>query len=232
MAGLIGLTAADIDIQDALNVSRWAYEGAWIPHPVVRLTTAVPIAVNATDGERIAVRGRWGFPVGGRRSVGNCRDDRLLESRLWRGMLGTSPCLVPATGVYEMVKRGTDKRSYWFRRAGGSIMVLPGLCSSRTLDGEEHTSFAIVTTEPNAFFEAFHDRQVCQLTPAEADAWMAGGEPEAVMKLLHAPPEDDWEAVPVDSRIFGRGRIEDADLIQVGEPIRAGDRPPGQQTLF
>ena len=45
MAGLIGLTAADIDIQDALGAARWEYDDKWVPHPVVRLTTTLPIAI-------------------------------------------------------------------------------------------------------------------------------------------------------------------------------------------
>ncbi len=77
-----------------------------------------------------------------------------------------------------------------------------------------------MTTEPNAFFGHYHDRQVCTLTPDEADLWMAGGDPEDMMALLHAPAVDEWEAVPIDSRIFGSGRRELEDLVPIGEPER------------
>jgi putative SOS response-associated peptidase YedK len=87
VAGLIGLTAADIDVQDALGAIRWAYEGEWRPRPVVRLTTSIPVAVNASEG-RTVVRARWGFDIGGGRPIGNARDDKLLSSRMWTPVPG------------------------------------------------------------------------------------------------------------------------------------------------
>ncbi|MES2155040.1 MAG: SOS response-associated peptidase family protein [bacterium] len=225
MAGLIGLQAADIDIQDALRVSKWDYEGDWVPHPVVRLTTTLPIAVNK-DRERVAVRARWGFPVGGGRPVGNARDDRLLESPMWGSMLAKSPCLVAATGIYEQATIDGKKTSLWFRRIDGRPIVMPGLCAPRKMDeGEGRLCCAIVTTAPNKFFGQFHDRQVCTLSPKEADAWMAATEKKEAAAILHHPAEDEWEAVPVDDRIFKPGIREDADLVPIGEAMRYGATP-------
>lgn len=230
MAGLIGLTASDIELQDALQVDRWEYDGDWIPHPVVRLTTTLPVAVATPDGDAI-VRARWGFPVGPR-PVGNARDDRLLGSPLWSKMLGSEHCLVATTGVYEMVGRGTAaKQSYWFRRTDGRPIVMPGLAATREIKGEQQLCCAIVTTEPNAFFGRFHDRQVCALEPDEQAAWLHADGPDEAMALLRPAPEGAWEAVPVDERIFGKGRREMEDLVPTGKPIRSGDRVPGQQTL-
>jgi putative SOS response-associated peptidase YedK len=221
VAGLIGLQAADIEVQDALQVAKWKYEGPWIPHPVVRLTTTLPIAVNE-DGVRVAVRARWGFPVGAGRPVGNARDDRLLESPMWSAMLGKSPCLVAATGIYEQAQVDGRKTSLWFRRRDGKPIVMPGLWAPRRLDeGEARPCCAIVTTEPNRFFGAFHDRQVCTLTPAAADLWMAATDKAKAMALLGPPAESEWEAVPVDDRIFKPGRREAEDLLPVGPPLRA-----------
>jgi putative SOS response-associated peptidase YedK len=219
MAGLIGLTASDIEIQDALGARRWEYDGDWIPHPVVRLTTTLPIAVNR-EGGRTIVRARWGFNVGPGRPIGNARDDRLTSSRMWSAMLGKSPCLVAATGVYEMV-REPEKTSYWFRRRNQEPIVMPGLCGERTVKGEKVVCAAIVTTDPNPFFKRFHNRQVCSLAPEEVDAWMSQGDPDSLIKLLHPPADGEWEAVPVDDRIFKPGRIELEDLVPVGEPVRS-----------
>lgn len=217
MAGLIGLTASDIDVQDATGSIRWAYDGEWIPHPVVRLTTTLPVAVTAADGEREVQRVRWGFPVGPR-PVGNARDDKLQTSPLWSPMLGTGHALFVTTGIYEMVKDASGtKRSYWFRRRDGQPIVMPGLVAERTVKGESRLCGAIVTTEPNALFKRYHPRQVCSLEPKDIDAWMAADGAEA-MDLLRAAPDDAWEAVPVDGRIFGSGRREMEDLAPIGEP--------------
>jgi putative SOS response-associated peptidase YedK len=223
MAGLIGLTAADIDIQDALGAARWEYEDKWIPHPVVRLTTTLPIAINRPEG-RTVVRARWGFDVGGGRPIGNARDDRLTESPMWKSMLGKLPALFATTGVYEQVK-SPKKQSYWFRRIDGKPIVMPGLWAERGKGDEKRVCAAIITTAPNQLFRQFHDRQVCSLAGAELDRWMAERDPQNALKLLHAPADDEWEAVPVDDRIFKHGRIENEDLIPVGEPVRWGGAP-------
>jgi len=218
MAGLIGLTASDIEIQDALRVGRWAYEGEWIPHPVVRLTTTLPVAVNDPEGRKV-VRARWGFDVGAGRPIGNARDDRLLESPMWRGMLAKTPCLFVTTGIYEQVREPT-KQSYWFRRIDGRPIVMPGLSGERGAAADKKLCAAIVTTKPNAFFGQFHDRQVCTLGPDEMDAWMEAPTTEAAMKLLHAPKDEEWEAVPIDDKLFGHGRRELEHLVETGPPVR------------
>lgn len=225
MAGLIGLTSSDIDVQDALGAVRWAYEGEWVPHPVVRLTTTLPVAVTAEDGLREVTRARWGFPVGGGRPIGNCRDDKLTESRMWSSMFGTSHCMFASTGIYEMTKDAAGrKHSWWFRRTDGHPIVMPGLVAERKVQyGDEEPlkrlCAGIITTEPSPFFAAFHNRQVCVLEPSEFDAWMAGGEPEDLRQLLHTPAPGAWEAVPVDDRIFAKGRREMEDLVPIGPPV-------------
>jgi putative SOS response-associated peptidase YedK len=223
MAGLIGLTAADIDIQDALRTSKWEYDDTWIPHPVVRLTTTLPIAINKPDGRAI-VRARWGFDVGGGRPIGNARDDRLTESPMWKSMLGKLPCLFVSSGIYEQIKE-PKKQSYWFRRTDGKLIVMPGLWSDRRVKGEARPCAAIITTEPNDFFGQFHDRMVCTLSPDEFDKWMDERDPDKAKKLLHAPENKEWEAVPVDDRIFKHGRIEMEDLIEAGPALRWTGKP-------
>jgi putative SOS response-associated peptidase YedK len=219
VAGLIGLTSADIEIQDALRTKRWEYDDTWIPHPVVRLTTTLPIAINKPDGRAI-VRARWGFDVGDGRPIGNARDDRLTESPMWRSMLGKTPAMFVTTGIYEQVK-APEKKSYWFRRVDQKPIVMPGLWSERGVKGEKRVCAAIITTKPNRLFGQFHDRQVCTLDPDEFDAWMSETDPAKSATMLHTASDQDWEAVPVDDRIFGSGRREMEDLVPIAQPIRA-----------
>lgn len=216
MAGLIGLTSSDIEVQDATGAIRWAYDGEWIPHPVVRLTTTLPVAVTAQDGVREVQRVRWGFPVGPR-PVGNARDDKLQQSPLWSKMLGTGHALFVTTGIYEMIQTPTGKRSYWFRRRDGNPIVMPGLVAPRSIKEEERFCGAIITTQPNALFGRYHQRQVCSLEPKQLDAWMAA-DVEGAMVLLGPAPDDAWEAVPIDDRIYGKGIRELEDLVPIGEP--------------
>lgn len=238
MAGLIGLTSSDIEVQDATGAIRWAYEGEWIPHPVVRLTTTLPAAVTAEDGVREIQRIRWGFPVGPR-PVGNARDDKLQESPLWSKMLGTGHALFVSTGIYEMIQTPHGKQSYWFRRRDGQPIVMPGLVAERTLKDRKTLCGAIITSEPNALFGRYHARQVCSLEADQLDAWM-DADADTAMDLLAPADDAALEAVPVDSRIFGSGRREMEDLVPIGEsetidtPEDEVGRPPagkGQQRL-
>lgn len=159
---------------------------------------------------------------------------------MWSAMLGSGHALFVATGIYEMIKDASGvKRSYWFRRRDGQPIVMPGLVGERNLKGESRLCGAIITTEPNALFERYHARQVCSLETDQLDAWMSA-DGTAAMKLLRAAPDDAWEAVPVDDRIFGKGRRELDDLVPIGEPEtidtppNAVGKPPagaGQSTL-
>ena len=224
MAGLIGIDAAQMDIVDALQRGRWEFEGPWNGRPVVRLTNRVP-AARMEAGEVVVRDMRWGFPVGPSRPVGNARDDRLLESPLWSGLLKTGRCLIPATSIFELI-REPAKQPYAFRPLAGKVMVMPGLSGERAAKEGKKLCAAIVTTQPNEFFARFHDRQVCVLTPLEAKQWLSTEDPHDAVKLLHAPARDAWEAVPVFDRVFAHDRRDSEGVKDLGPPIRWGDAMP------
>lgn len=221
MAGLIGLQASDLEIQDALGARRFDYED-WIPHPVVRLTTNVPVAVER-DGQRVVVPARWGFPIGAGRPIGNARDDRLTASPMWSSLLGKSHGLVAATAVYEQKEWRGKKTSFWFRRVDGKAIVMPALVGLRTVKDEKRLCAAIVTTAPSQFFGQFHDRQVCALDEPSREAWMTATTAADALKCLKPAANKEWEAVPVDDVIFKPGRREAEHLIPVADPIRWQD---------
>ena len=60
-----------------------------------------PIVRKADDGERELVNLNWGFVLLQKglapRRVTNVRDDKILESRFWRGSFEERRCLVPAS---------------------------------------------------------------------------------------------------------------------------------------
>ena len=80
--------------------------------------------------------------------------------------------------------------------------------------------YDITHFEVSDFFADFHNRQVCSLQDAELDAWLAADTPAAALACLRGPHDDEWEAVPVDERIFAKGRRELQDLVPVGPPLR------------
>src|SRR6185436_11163149 len=64
-----------------------------------------PVVRPSVDGEREIVLVSWGFvlPQNGRapRRVTNVRDDKILESRFWRGSFEERRCLLPASSFCE-----------------------------------------------------------------------------------------------------------------------------------
>jgi putative SOS response-associated peptidase YedK len=135
MAGLIGLTADDMAIQDALFAEEWRFGMEWIPRPFCRLTTTLPVGFLHEESDAIVVEAaRGGFPFGPR-TVGNARDDKLRISPMWSAMLGRSHCLVVTSGISEMVRDGDQKTSYWFRRKDQKPIVMSGLLGERSIKG-------------------------------------------------------------------------------------------------
>ena len=63
-----------------------------------------PVVRQSADGNREIVTMNWGFVLHQKerapRRVTNVRDDKILESRFWRGSFEERRCLVPATQSY------------------------------------------------------------------------------------------------------------------------------------
>jgi len=64
-----------------------------------------PVVRQNADGDREIVTMNWGFVLHQKerapRRVTNVRDDKILESRFWRGSFEERRCLVPATSFCE-----------------------------------------------------------------------------------------------------------------------------------
>lgn len=210
MAVLLGLTHPREDILNALRAVEWDYPD-WEPQPVVRVPQRVVVGVNLPRG-RTAMPARWGFAMG-RTDVGVVQDDRVETNRLFSSMLGRSPALFPASGVYV---EGGDGGTHWMRRRDGRPIVIPGLASVREVGRSEELCAVMLVTEANVFHSQFSPRQVCALRPEEVDEWMYATTTDEALRFLHPPAEEDWEAVPVAGV-----PAADGEPVPVGEPVRA-----------
>lgn len=205
MAVLLGLTSSREEIQNALRAVDWEFDG-WEPRSVLRVPEQVPIGVNAPQG-RSVVEARWGFSVG-RSDLGIVQEDRVETNRLFSGMLGRSPCLFAASGVYV---EAHDGAVFWMRRQDGDPIVVPGLASVRPVGRKEVLCAALLVTEANVFHSRFSPRQLCALRKEEVDEWMYATTTDEALRYLHPPAEEDWEAVPV------------AEIPATGDPVVTGD---------
>ena len=123
----------------------------------------------------------------------------------------------PANGFYEWKKIGKgkkDKQPYLIRLHEGELFAFAGLWSWwKSPKGEEVTSYAIITTEPNELVKKIYDRMPVILSPKHYGWWL---DPEAGgSELLKPYPAGEMETYPVSKRV-GLVKNNDPALI---EPI-------------
>lgn len=97
----------------------------------------------------------------------NIRIDSLRRGA-FKSMLANRRCVVPAEGFYEWREEDGEKQPYFFFRKDGKPVIFAALWDYSEIKGEEISSFAIVTDEPNELVAPYHDRMPVVLD----DPWM------------------------------------------------------------
>jgi Uncharacterized conserved protein len=159
------------------------------------------------SGPREAALAQWGLvphyaagPAEGTRPV-NARAESLWEKPLFRGLVQSQRCLVPATGFFEWK---APKRSPWyFRMQDGSPFAFAGLYDRWQGPAQETlATFVLLTTEPNPLVAAVHKRMPVILSREDEACWLAGSAlTDADRRRIFAPfPAGKMEAYPVSDR--------------------------------
>jgi len=185
--------------------------------PIYNVAPSMTMPVVVRHSPNSIEHARWGFlptwAAGkpGARELINARDDRLLGSRTFRAALGSSRCIVPATGFYEWRKVGTRKVPYHIKRTDDALFGFAGLL----LAHKGQPAYVIITTSPNRTMEPIHDRMPAILAPDDEDMWLDPdmAEPEALVQLLRPYPDRDLDAYPISPAI-NSPRNDYADLIK------------------
>jgi putative SOS response-associated peptidase YedK len=192
-------------------------------------TQELPVIVIDEAGERVlrpmswGLRARWAKP-GDKKAVApfNARAESLLEKPMFRNLVKSKRCLVPARGYYEWQNRGDHKQPFLIQPEGDDLIALAGLYDEFVPQGEEEpaASFTILTTAPNDFAGQFHNRMPVILEKEEEADWIDPSitDPVAVVGMADAYP-DPMRAWPV-SRDINNVRNNDEHLI---EPIEDPD---------
>jgi putative SOS response-associated peptidase YedK len=174
----------------------------------------------ADDGSPAVTRHVFGFSP--KVASFNARDDRLLESRLWRPMFGKTGRhgVAPVSYILEWgdLGDGRGKRPWRIERADGAAMCVPALVGHGWED-KATRAFALVTVAPNRFVGAFHDRMIAQLADGQLDVWLHPEDhpPEAVRACLRTPPEEELVAYPLRADV-GSARFSDAGALAAVGP--------------
>ncbi len=144
---------------------------------------------NWADDPRIAAR------------TFNARAETLATSPLFRDAFRRRRCLVPVDGFYEWLRRGSKRQPMLIRDPRDLPLALAGLWTGRQdpESGEWHRTFTIVTSRPNEFMAAIHNRMPVVIPP---DAWTTWLDPElrdpGELRALLEPDDDiALDAYPV-----------------------------------
>jgi putative SOS response-associated peptidase YedK len=181
-----------------------------LPRPRYNIapTQDVLVVRQATDCE--AVLARWGLvpPWADDLSIGdrliNARDETVTEKPVFRASFRRRRCLIPATGFYEWVKHGKDKKPYHIRLKGGEPFALAGLWERwQEPGGEPIDSCTIITTQANELMRPLHDRMPVILDPDSYDDWLdpRSRDIDALRALLVPYPDEGLIATPVSSYV-------------------------------
>lgn len=114
----------------------------------------------------------------------NARRDNL--EGFWKGLFGARHALLVADVFYENVTGPDGKNQVLaFTPKTGEPMLIACLWSPWAGDGEELLSFAAITDEPEPEVAAAgHDRTIINIKPEHVDAWLAGGDLQAMYRIF------------------------------------------------
>ena len=169
----------------------------WPPNYNVAPTHIMPIVrpTREGDGREVAMM-EWGlvpwFSKDGKRewSTMNARSETVRTAATFKAPFLKQRCIVPATGYIEFSGPKGDKVARYFTRTDGQTIALGGLWErwSNKDKSERKETYAVVTTEPNAFAAEIHDRMPLVLEMDDIDAWM-NASPNDAAKLMR-PAKD------------------------------------------
>jgi putative SOS response-associated peptidase YedK len=151
----------------------------------------------------------WGYLLEGVRDTGvvkpliNARAETVAQSPLFKPAFSARRCLVLADGFYEWKRVGGRSVPYRFVLTTEEPFAMAGIWSRSILaSGTVHTSFAILTTEPNTVVRPIHDRMPVILRAEDEEDWLNSQlSLEEAQSLLVPYPAEKLTAYEVSSQV-------------------------------
>jgi len=196
-----------------------------IPHSWnVAPTTENPVIVENRDGEREARLMTWGLTPRwaaakqtGKKSLApiNARAESLGEKPMFRNLIKSRRCLVPANGFYEWKNMGDHKQPYFITVPEDPLFAFAGLYDAWKDENDDVVaSYTIVTTAANELMRTLHERMPVILHKDDEEEWLDRSVTDAVQveRMLGPYPSADMKVVPV-SRDVNNVRNNGPELI-------------------
>lgn len=151
---------------------------------VAPTTPVIIVRVSPETGRRELRLARWGLVPRWAKSIEpggatmNARAETVHQKPTFREAFKRRRCIVPVTGFFEWKRVGGVKtqkgQPYFVYRTDRRPLLLAGVWEAwvNPESGEEIESVAILTTAPNAFMAALHDRMPVVLGDSEIAVWL------------------------------------------------------------
>lgn len=129
----------------------------------------------------------WGFenPRSGAPVI-NARAESLTKLPMFKELLATNRCLIPADGFYEW----KDRQPYYFQLPNGHLFAFAGLW--------RNDRCVIITRAADTAVRTIHDRMPFILTPEHWESWLEKDQPSSVLSTVEGPP---LTSRPVPTRV-------------------------------
>lgn len=179
-----------------------------------------PVIVSASDGNHLQMM-EWGLIPHWAKDIrtlprpANARAESLAEKPMFRGLLASHRCVVPASGFYEWKKEGTRKLPFYFHRKDNSLLTFAGLYDSwQAPTGETRQTYTIITTAANELMVPIHDRMPAILTDEGVQRWLSGTvlSPAVRNEILVPFASERMETYLVSPRV-NSSAVDDEQLI-------------------
>lgn len=156
-----------------------------------------------------AVGSIWGFvnPKSGAPVI-NARAETLTERPMFKHLLFTNRCLIPADGFYEW----KDRQPYYFQTPNQKLFGFAGLWSGERC--------VIITRAADQNMQGIHDRMPVIIPPDQWNEWLLvprSGKPRSAIVRLELPEKPETlTARPVSKRV-NTVRFDDPACLDPGE---------------
>ncbi|HWQ65776.1 MAG TPA: SOS response-associated peptidase [Methanospirillum sp.] len=147
----------------------------------------------------------WGIQSGKGHRVINARIETIHEKHLFRDLVLSHRCLIPASGYYEWKHAAGMKIPYYFSSRSESLISFAGLIHPSPTGGEG----VILTTQASPPCSDIHDRMPVLLNPPDEQKYLLYGE--------ISPIEERLEMFEVSSRV-NRVGVDDPGLVKPSKP--------------
>jgi putative SOS response-associated peptidase YedK len=221
MCGRYGIQSSERELLSRFDLEKIAEQ---IPMsfnvaPGATMPVVVKQSPNSLELMRWGLVPRWAKDLDHGLKTINARAETVAEKPMYRKLLGSQRCLVPASGFYEWQKTPKGKQPYWIRLQSGELFAFAGLWDTwHDPEGGELHTYTIITCAPNALMEPIHNRMPVILRRDDEEAWLDPDtvESERLLLLLRPYAAAEMEAWPV-SRAVNNPRADSPNLTS---PIR------------